>query len=323
MMTAVAAGGYTAGLFHLFTHAFFKALLFLGAGSVMPALLTGCIEQVARVGSTIGASTGIISQQHADSLMKTTQAVSRTFEDITPEQEYYIGRSIGAVILGKYPAYTDDVANRYVNRVGQTLARASDMPETFAGYHFLIQDTQEINALAAPGGLIFVTRGILGCCPHETAVASVLAHEIGHVQGKHGLRAIQKSRITDALLILGAEGAKTLGGQNLANLTQAFEGSINDITQTLINSGYSRAYESEADQTAVKIMRRVGYNPEGLVEMLRIMKSKLVANRPDFASTHPSPESRISEIASAIGSSAPVQETKERLNRFQTAMKQV
>jgi predicted Zn-dependent protease len=293
----------------------------LGAGSLLPSVLSGCIEQVAKVGGAIGSSTGLITSQHADSLVKTSQAISKTFEDITPEQEYYIGRSIGAVIMGKYPAYSSTAANQYVNRLGQTLARFSDMPETFGGYHFLIQDTPEINALAAPGGLIFVTRGILGCCPHETAVAAVLAHEIGHVQAKHGLRAIQKSRITDALVILGTESAKSLGGQNLANLTQLFEGTISDITHTLIDSGYSRSYEFEADQSAVKIMRRVGYNPEGLVEMLQSMKTKLVANRADFASTHPSPADRIAEIETTIGTASPVKETKERQARFQTALK--
>jgi beta-barrel assembly-enhancing protease len=297
----------------------------LGAGSFLPAVLTGCraLEEVTRVGTEIGTATGLITQDHADSIVKTTTAVSKSVEDITPQQEYYIGRSIGAVILDKYPAYPDAAANHYMNQVGQTLARASDMPETFAGYHFLILDSHEINALAAPGGLIFVTRGILECCSNETAVAAVLAHEIGHVQGKHGLRAIQNSRITQALLIIGAESAKTLGGQELANLTKAFEGSINDITQTLINSGYSRAYEEEADETAVILMRRVGYNPEGLVDMLETMKTKLVADRPDFASTHPSPESRISEIEPLIGSASPVMENKARQKRFQTAMKHV
>jgi beta-barrel assembly-enhancing protease len=296
----------------------------MGAGSFMPAVLTGCrtIEEVTRVGAELGTATGLISQDHADSVVKTTKAISKTFEDITPQQEYYIGRSIGAVILNKYPAYADTAANHYLNQVGQTLSRASDMPETYAGYHFLVLDSHEINALAAPGGLIFVTRGILECCSNETTIAAILAHEIGHVQGKHGLKAIKNSRITEALLIMGAESAKTIGGQDLANLTKAFEGSINDITHTLINSGYSRAYEDEADETAVILMRRVGYNPVGLVDMLETMKSKLVANRQDFASTHPSPESRISEIKPIIGASTPVKENKERQTRFQTAMKQ-
>ncbi len=296
----------------------------IGAGSFLPAMIAGCraLEEVTRVGTEIGTATGMITEEHAVSMKKTSKAISKSFEDITPQQEYYIGRSIGAVILEKYPAETDEAANRYLNQVGQMLARASDMPETFAGYHFLIQNTQEINALAAPGGLIFVTRGILDCCPHETAVAAVLAHEIGHVQAKHGLRAIKKSRITNALVTIGVEGAKTFGGQELADLTQEFEGSIDDISQTLINSGYSRAFESEADRTAILLLRRVGYNPAGLVDMLQVMRQKLVPDQADFSSTHPSPESRIAEIKAIIGPVAPVREVWERQMRFESALKQ-
>jgi beta-barrel assembly-enhancing protease len=295
----------------------------IGAGSFLPAMIAGCraLEEVTRVGTEIGTATGMITEEHAVSMKKTSRAISKSFEDITPQQEYYIGRSIGAVILEKYPADTDDAANQYLNQVGQTLARASDMPETFAGYHFLIQNSQEINALAAPGGLIFVTRGILDCCPHETAVAAVLAHEIGHVQAKHGLRAIKKSRITNALVTIGVEGAKTFGTQELADLTQEFEGSIDDISQTLINSGYSRSFESEADRAAITLLRRVGYSPAGLVDMLQVMRQKLVPSQADFANTHPSPESRIAEIKAILGPVAPVKEVRERQLRFESALK--
>ena len=295
----------------------------IGAGSFLPAMMAGCraLEEVTRVGTEIGTATGMITEEHAVSMKKTSKAISKSFEDITPQQEYYIGRSIGAVILDKYPADTNEAANRYLNLMGQTLARASDMPETFAGYHFMIQNTQEINALAAPGGLIFVTRGILDCCPHETAVAAVLAHEIGHVQAKHGLRAIKKSRITNALVTIGVEGAKTFGTQELADMTHEFEGSIDDISQTLINSGYSRTFESEADRTAITLLRRVGYNPAGLVDMLQVMRRKLVPDQADFASTHPSPESRIVEIKAIIGLVPPVKEVRERQMRFESALK--
>jgi predicted Zn-dependent protease len=297
----------------------------IGAGSFLPAMIAGCraLEEVTRVGTSIGTATGVITQDNADSMIKSSKAISKSFEDITPQQEYYIGRSIGAVILEKYPADTDDAANQYLNLVGQTLARASDMPETFGGYHFLIQNSQQINALAAPGGLIFVTRGLLNCCQNETAVAAVLAHEIGHIQFKHGLRAIKKSRITNALVTIGVEGAKTFGTQELADLTQDFEGSIDDISQTLINSGYSRTYEFEADRAAVTIMRRVGYSPAGLVDMLQVMRQRLVPGQEDFASTHPSPESRILEIKAIIGPIAPVKEVMERQMRFESALKNI
>ncbi len=297
----------------------------IGAGSFLPAMIAGCraLEEVTRVGTGIGTATGVITQDDADSMIKSSKAISKSFEDITPQQEYYIGRSIGAVILEKYPADADDAANLYLNLLGQTLARASNMPDTFGGYHFLIQDSQDINALAAPGGLIFVTRGILDCCQNETAVAAVLAHEIGHVQSKHGLRAIKNSRITNALVTVGVESAKAFGPQELADLTQDFEGSIDDISQTLINSGYSRAYEFEADRAAITIMHRVGYNPAGLVEMLQVMRQRLVPGQNDFASTHPSPESRILEIKSIIGLVPQVKEVRERQMRFESALKNI
>ncbi len=198
--------------------------------------LTACrdIEALSQLDSSIDV---------LKSITKTTKAVAKTFEDITPEQEYYIGRAVGATILTRYKPCNNTRAIRYMNILGQTLAQASDKPETFGGYHFLIMDTDEINAFAAPGGLIFVSRGMLRCCESEDAVAAVLAHEIGHIQQQHGLSAIKKSRLTTALTILATESAKRFGGRQLAQLTEAFEGSISDITSTMINRGYSRAFE--------------------------------------------------------------------------------
>jgi predicted Zn-dependent protease len=207
--------------------------------------------------------------------------------------------------------------------MGQTLAQASDRPETFGGYHFMIQDSDEINALAAPGGLVFITRGMLRCCPNEDAVAAVLAHEIGHVQHQHGLQAIKKSRLTEALTTLAVEGAKTFGKEQLAGLTRAFEDSITDITSTLINSGYSRAFENTADVAAVNILQRVGYNPNGLVEMLQQMDRQLKPGRLDFAKTHPDPKTRIEQITPLIGPYKPVKVIKNRQNRLEAALKGV
>ena len=285
--------------------------LSLCAASGASAILSGCVTP------------GEVRIPDLESIIKVTKAVAKTFQDITPEQEYYIGRTIGAVILNKYKPYDDHKATMYVNTLGQTLAQASDLPETFGGYHFLIQDSDEINALAAPGGLIFITRGILRCCKHEDAVAAVLAHEIGHVQQKHGLRSIRTSRLTEALTIIGVESAKAFGGEDLAKLTESFEDSIHDITSTLINRGYSRAFESEADMAAVTIMRRVGYDPNGLVDMLRVMEKRLKPGALDFAKTHPPPASRIAEIQGVIGTYRTVSSPGRRRTRFMNALGKV
>ncbi|MBU0678162.1 MAG: M48 family metalloprotease [Verrucomicrobia bacterium] len=294
--------------------------IFLGfllcAGGV---LLSGCktLEVVSQVGATVGQATGAISEQEADSLRRSGKAVAKTFEAITPEQEYYIGRAVGATVVNTYSPYDDEAATRYINLLGQTLAQASDKPETFGGYHFLVLDSDEINAFSAPGGLIFVSRGMLRLCKDEDDLAAVLAHEVGHVQFQHGLRAIKKSRLTSALTILAAESAKSFGGQELAQLTEAFEGSISDITSTMMNSGYARKLERQADEAAVTIMQRVGYDPAALVDVLHEMKKQLKPGGHDFAKTHPDPDDRIKDIREILRTSGPVDRPPQRQKRFE------
>jgi predicted Zn-dependent protease len=272
---------------------------------------------------SVGVASGMISTSQAGSVTKSIQAVTKTFEDFTPEQEYYIGRAVGAVVLNKYKPYARQGANRYLNVLGKTLAQASDLPETFGGYHFLILDSDQINAFAAPGGLIFVTRGLLRCCENEDALAAVLAHEIGHIQHRHGLQAIKKSRITTALTTLAIEGTKTVSGGELAQLTQTFEDSIFDITSTLINKGYSRAFEREADLAALTILKRVGYHGNSLIEMLESMEKRLNPGASDFAATHPSPADRITYIRASLDESSYVTTPENRLLRFKAALENI
>jgi len=274
------------------------------------------LDALSDIGAEIGKQTGAISDKEAASIKKAGKALGKTFESITPEQEYYIGRTVGAVIVNKYRPYDNEAENHYLNALGQTLAQFSDKPETFGGYHFLMMDSNEINAFSAPGGLIFISRGMVNCCKNEDALAAVLAHEIGHVEHQHGLQAIKNSRLTTAFTVLATEGAKNFGGSDMAQLTEAFEGSINDITSTMMNSGYSRGCEREADKSAVEIMRNAGYDPNGLVAMLLEMKKQLKPGGLDFAKTHPSPDSRIEDISQWTGNYEPVKMPIKRQARF-------
>jgi predicted Zn-dependent protease len=284
-------------------------------------LAVGCAEMTAvtDIGSQIAVATGYLNQDQAAALKKTSQAVEKAFTDITVEQEYFIGRAVAAEIVNRYPPLDRQQINTYLNLVGQALARVSDLPETFGGYHFLVLDSDEINAFAAPGGLIFISRGLLRCCPDEDALAAVLAHEIGHVQARHGLQAIKKSRLTDALTIIGTESARQFGGAELAQLTTVFEGSIADVTSTLVNNGYSRSYEYQADQIAIELLGRLGYSPTAMALMLREMEQRLAGDSRGFARTHPSPAERLVKIYE----NPQVQQTyqvvaarQQRFNRF-------
>ena len=298
--------------------------LFWQSGVVLLSLiiLVGCavVETATTVATTVGEASGTISKEQGQSIRKSTAAVSKSLEDFTPEQEYYIGRTVGAVVLAKYPAASDAKANAYLNVLGQTLAQVSDMPELFGGYHFLVLDSDDINAFATPGGHVFITRGLIRCCRTEDALAAVLAHEIGHIQLRHGMKAIEKARMTEALSILAQESAKSLGSREVAQLTQAFGGVISDITNTMVNNGYSRSYEYQADAASVSILKRLGYNPGALIDMLNVMAKQMKPGGSDFVKTHPTPQNRIAELRDSGKSLSGVEPPAVRKERFVRAV---
>jgi len=289
----------------------FSLLIFCGCAAV---------ETATTVATDIAVQRGTITKEQAASIRTGTTAVARSLEEFTPEQEYYIGRSVGAVVMTKYKALNDSKVNSYVNLLGQTLALASDTPELFAGYHFLVLDSDDINAFATPGGHIFITRGLIRCCRTEDELAAVLAHEIGHIQMRHGMKAIQKARMAEALTVLAREGVKTYGDEELIKLSNSFGDLISDITTTMINNGYSRSYEYEADTAAITILRRAGYQPGALVNMLQVMSKQLKPGGIDFARTHPSPQLRIMELQNNAGVSAAATAPDVRTKRFNTAV---
>ncbi len=288
-------------------------------------LLAGCqtVKVVSEGVAAVGVATGQITEEQAQSIVRTGESLGSAMEQLTPENEYWIGRAVTATILARHPAYDRSDLNRYVNLVGQSLALYSDRPETFGGYRFLVLDSDDINAFAGPGGLITVTRGMLRLCRTEDELAAVLAHEIGHVAHRHGLKAIKKSRWTGAFTTIVVEAGKQLGGADLAEAVRAFEGAIGDVTQTLVNSGYGRAAEREADAAAVRMLRRAGYDPHALIAMLEEMDRRLKPGGLDFAKTHPDPTDRIREVRSLIGGLASVPPPAERQARFAAVMRGV
>lgn len=283
--------------------------------------LTACSNLVA-VGTAIAVNQGAISQSQAASLSHVASATEKAFADITPEQEYYIGRTVAATITNRYPVESHPKENRYLTLVGNTLILASDTPENYVQYRFLILETDEINAFAAPGGFIFISKGMLDLCQNEDDLAAVLAHEIGHILHAHALQSIETSRLTSALTTLAVEGAKH-SGQQMATLSEAFGGSVDDITQTLINSGYGRSLENEADASAVMLLQQSGYDANGLLRVLQRMKTKTAKDPRGFAATHPDMEARIMDIKRLIRKQATNPLSALRTARFRKLMRNI
>ncbi|UTC64561.1 M48 family metalloprotease [Treponema sp. OMZ 788] len=233
---------------------------------------------------------------------------------IQNEEEYYIGREVAAVILSNYKLYRNKQLENYLNLICMTLVLNSDVPESYNGYHVAILDTDEINAFATPGGHVLVTKGLLSCTDSEDALAGVIAHELGHIQLKHGIGAIKANRMTAAAVESSATMA--LGAEKKADL-KFLEDASKEIVTTLVNSGYSKTQEYAADSFAVKLMAKSGYDPNAMTEMLKIMGEKQKNDHRGFGKTHPSADSRIKYVEKEAKKLAGDYNRSARFNRYQ------
>jgi len=206
------------------------------------------------------------------------------------QEEIAIGRQIAGNLLGASPLVKDKQLQKYVNNVGRWVASQSERPDL--DWHFGVIESSDVNAFAAPGGYIFVTRGLYRLLGNEADLAGVLGHEIGHVIEKHHLKILQQSRLLDL-------GAKLL----------AKESGENDKIKNLIGSGaevVARALdknaEFEADRIAVVLAARAGYDAYGLPEVLQQIGhfAKDDGNVALLFKTHPHPDERLARLGEAM-----------------------
>jgi predicted Zn-dependent protease len=241
------------------------------------------------------------------------QEASRPIND---SEEYYVGRAVAARILSKYKLEQNANLTEYVNEVGNVVARKSTRPNPFRGYHFAVLDTEEINAFACPGGIIFVTRGLIKTCKNEDQLAAVLAHEVGHVANKDGINSISKARWTEVWTAMGKEAVTVYGGSTAAGLVSLFEGSIDDVFKTIVVNGYSRQAEEAADAAALTELRRAGYDPEALVAVLTTMEAKGKGASSGIFKTHPPTSERLAKVKAEVGECPESKGVAIRAKRF-------
>lgn len=205
------------------------------------------------------------------------------------EAEIIFGRELSARILGNYGLLDDEKITRYVNLVGKAVALYSGRPEI--QFYFAVLDSNEINAFAAPGGYVFITRGALTKMDNEAQLAAVLGHEIAHIVNRH---------VVKELHIKGEEGSAASGiagliGGPSGTLGVALDQALDDAANILFNRGYKVADEIEADRVGILLASVAGYDPSALKEFLSNVKSFEVEDK-TYKGEHPVFEVRMREI---------------------------
>jgi predicted Zn-dependent protease len=231
-----------------------------------------------------------------DILASSIVPVAKAARPISDEEEYYLGRAVAAKILSSYPLSKDTKVVEYVNMVGQTIALHSDKPYTYGGYHFAVLESDEINAFACPGGIIFITKGTINATRNEDELAAVLAHEVAHINNRDGVKSIKQSRWLEVVKIIGSKTVKEAGSERIPRLVKLFEGSINDVFKTLVVTGYSRSQEYAADTKALTYLSRAGYNPKALEDFLQRLYSQNRTSQRGILKTHPATMNRIKNV---------------------------
>jgi predicted Zn-dependent protease len=258
--------------------------------------LAGAGAEAAGLGKDVAASIS----QGVSAATATFAEAKKAADSLTPENEYYLGRAVAANIAGTYKIYRNAALQAYLDKICDTIVVNSPRPDIYNGYHVAVLDTQEINAFATPGGHVFVTRGLIACASNEDALASVIAHEIAHIQKQHALTSIRNARYVNAAIsgTLAGIGA-AVGTEQAKELAGVMGDSVNEVVTTMVVNGFSKEQEFEADATALALLASAGYQPSGILEMLEALKQKQGAG--GFSKTHPAPAERIANVNRTIG----------------------
>lgn len=250
--------------------------------------------------------------------LKVTELLTKgvkSFSDIPEEKEIQIGKDLSAGLLGATPLVDDVAVQSYVNQLGRWLAFQTERPDL--PWTFAVIDTDTVNAFAAPGGYVFVTRGLFLMLRNEAELAGVIGHEIAHVLRRHHLVAIEKQMraslatdVTGMLVDYNSEMVDALVGAGMK----------------LYAKGLDREDEFEADRMGVVVAARSGYDAYGLPAMLMTLnaRSENDQNLSFLFSTHPPTvdrlgkldqemQGRMDQYSGAAGQTKRFQEIQKRL----------
>jgi predicted Zn-dependent protease len=235
--------------------------------------------------------------------LQKAQDAKQKLDDLTfsDAEERTIGADVSEKIRVRFGVVQNSELHKYVTLVGRTVANQTDRPTL--DWTFIVLDTDGVNAFASPGGFVHITRGALGLIENEAELASVLAHEIGHITRKHTINAIRKSNAEKLL------SDSTIGNRGV--LLNRFA----DLAYGQILEGtFDRGDELDADKVSTQSGPKAGYAPL-LADFLARLddRNKDVPTRNGLFASHPETKERIEKLRAL---SAPVKVAAQGQARY-------
>ncbi|MCU0533896.1 MAG: M48 family metallopeptidase [Hydrococcus sp. Prado102] len=232
------------------------------------------------LGISVGTPQTAVAVPWFELFIRGTQIVQ--LYNISDEEEVQLGKQINDRLVGReFQLDRNASVNRYVNRIGQRLAKNSTRPNI--PYTFQVVRDRSVNAFATMGGFVYVTTGLLNTVDNEAQLAAVLAHEIGHIASRHAIEQMRQAAV--------AQGVATAAGVDSSTLVQLG-------VEFALNRPRSREDEYEADRLAIQTLARTGYPQIAMVDFLEKLRNQ--PSPPAFLSTHPDTGDRIARLREII-----------------------
>jgi predicted Zn-dependent protease len=288
------------------------------------AALAGCAQL-----KDLGVNTGeVLTQRGRENVEKIGGNVGSAVESgeltrsgtFSMEQEFFLGKTIAANVvsrLGGAALQPEHPAARYLRNVGTVLAlaaaeqrRPEDRPYPLKGYRFILIDSPQVNAVGMPGGFVAVTTGAIRASRDEDELAAVVAHEIAHVQLGHAMSPVERAREQEHLTSTLLAGTDDL-------VHAFFSRAVTAGADFVLDKGYGKVHELEADAMAARVLAGAGYDPQALRRFLSRLQGK--AAQGGFFSRHPPASERVAALAGGGEAATAEAGVHLRLARFEAA----